>query len=245
MLDHITVRVADVHASHRLYNALLTELGQDPVEVEDEYVEWGEFGIAPANAERGVTTGHHIGLRAQSREQVDAFFARGVELGAEPDGEPGPRPEYGERYYGAFLRDPDGGSIEAVHDSGVGTEGVVDHMSLGVGDFTAQQAFGRALMPLVGWEVRADDPDRLRIGDGMTSAISWIDDGRPPTRGLHVGFFVETAAEVHEFHRALVAAGYEDDGGPGPRSEYSAGYYGAFVLDEDGNSYEAMTRVYS
>ncbi len=114
MLDHITVRVADVHASHRLYNALLTELGQDPVEVEDEYVEWGEFGIAPANEERGVTSGHHIGLRAQSREQVDAFHRAALAAGGHDNGAPGLRPQYHASYYAAFVLGPDGHNIEVV-----------------------------------------------------------------------------------------------------------------------------------
>lgn len=243
MLDHITIRVADVDASHEFYDALLAELGQEPAPDDDDYIEWGKFGVAQANRERGVTRGHHIGLRAQSREQVDAFHERGLSLGATSDGEPGPRPQYGENYYGAFLRDPDGGSIEAVHDSGTGTTGIVDHMTLGAGDFGAQKAFAQALLPLIGWNERADEPARFRIGDSQTSAISWLGDGRAPTTGLHIGFGLATTELVDEFHRALVAAGYADDGAPGLRPEYSEGYYGAFVTDPDGNSFEAMTRV--
>jgi catechol 2,3-dioxygenase-like lactoylglutathione lyase family enzyme len=64
-------------------------------------------------------------------------------------------------------------------------------------------------------------------------------DGGPLTRNVHIAFPVPENAAVDEFHRALVAAGYRDNGGPGER-RYHPGYYGAFVLDPDGNNIEAV-----
>ena len=56
-----------------------------------------------------------------------------------------------------------------------------------------------------------------------------------------MAFPAETNAAVDEFHRVLVAAGYRDDGPPGERDVYHAGYYGAFVLDPDGSSVELVS----
>jgi hypothetical protein len=48
-------------------------------------------------------------------ELVDRFHRAGVDAGYSSDGEPGPRPQYAPEYYGAFLLDPDGNNVEAVH----------------------------------------------------------------------------------------------------------------------------------
>jgi hypothetical protein len=60
------------------------------------------------------------------------------------------------------------------------------------------------------------------------------------TRRLHIAFVAPSRAGVDEFWRAGTSAGYRDDGRPGARPQYSAGYYGAFLLDPDGNSTEAV-----
>jgi catechol 2,3-dioxygenase-like lactoylglutathione lyase family enzyme len=61
----------------------------------------------------------------------------------------------------------------------------------------------------------------------------------PVTRGLHIGFRAPSRGEVDEFWRTGTAAGYRDDGAPGPRPQYTEDYYGSFLLDPDGNSAEA------
>lgn len=67
-----------------------------------------------------------------------------------------------------------------------------------------------------------------------------------PTAPLHIGFVARSRGEVDAFHRAGVEAGFEDNGGPGVREQYSseaAGlYYAAFLLDPDGNNIEAVYR---
>ena len=62
----------------------------------------------------------------------------------------------------------------------------------------------------------------------------------PATRRLHIGFAAPSRAHVDEFWQAGTAAGYPDDGAPGLRPEYRDDYYGAFLLDPDGNSAEAV-----
>ena len=61
------------------------------------------------------------------------------------------------------------------------------------------------------------------------------------TRRLHIGFAAPSREHVDAFWRAGTEAGYQDDGAPGPRPQYHADYYGAFLLDPDGNSAEAST----
>ena len=63
---------------------------------------------------------------------------------------------------------------------------------------------------------------------------------RPLTENIHLAFVAPNARKVDEFHRVALAAGYRDNGAPGERPEYHAGYYGAYVLDPDGNNVEAV-----
>jgi catechol 2,3-dioxygenase-like lactoylglutathione lyase family enzyme len=66
--------------------------------------------------------------------------------------------------------------------------------------------------------------------------------GDAVTRRVHVGFVAESRDAVHAFWQAGVGAGHPSDGEPGPRPQYSAEYYGGFLLDPDGNSAEAVHR---
>ena len=76
------------------------------------------------------------------------------------------------------------------------------------------------------------------VGDCFS--FSLIDDGRPPTEHVQLAFRAADDAPVRAFHAAALAAGYEDNGGPGERAVYHPGYYGAFLLDPDGNNVEAV-----
>src|SRR5215210_720359 len=119
MLDHVTLRVADLAASRRFYETVLPTLGVTPTYADDELVEWDDFGISPATEEKPVTRRLHIGFGAASRDHVRAFCEAGVGAGYRDDGAPAPRPEYGPDYFGGFLLDPDGNSAEAVHHDDV------------------------------------------------------------------------------------------------------------------------------
>lgn len=70
--------------------------------------------------------------------------------------------------------------------------------------------------------------------------LAQADDRHPPTRGLHVGFAAPSRAAVDAFWEAGVRAAHADDGAPGLRPQYVADYYGAFLVDPDGNSAEAV-----
>jgi catechol 2,3-dioxygenase-like lactoylglutathione lyase family enzyme len=236
MLDHVTIRVSDVAESRHFYSAVL-----DRGPVGDEYLEWDDFSIAPTEAERPVTRHLHVAFAARSREEVDAFWQRGVEAGYPSDGEPGPRPLYTPDYYGGFLLDPDGNSVEAVHRP-PRTEGgpPIDHLWLGVSDLEASRRFYETIAPVLGLRVGEGDlPDYVFVA-GSGRHLALVADGRPPTENVHLAFPVPDDDTVGEFHRVALAAGYRDNGAPGERPEYHAGYVGAFVLDPDGNNVEAV-----
>jgi predicted lactoylglutathione lyase len=57
---------------------------------------------------------------------------------------------------------------------------------------------------------------------------------------VHIAFRARSRAEVDAFHRAALAAGGSDNGGPGIRPQYHLNYYGAFILDPDGYNIEAV-----
>src|SRR6185503_19398027 len=97
-----------------------------------ELSEWDDFG---AVEEDFVSRNLHVAFGVPSRDEVDAWWRRIVDAGYESAGEPGPRPQYGETYYGAFVLDPDGNSAEAVHHER--SSHGVDHLWLGTRDVAA------------------------------------------------------------------------------------------------------------
>jgi predicted lactoylglutathione lyase len=92
------------------------------------------------------------------------------------------------------------------------------------------------LAPL-GYELRWEEPEQQLAEWGDFSIAA---DGKPLTRDVHVAFAAKSREEVDAFHRAALEAGYRDNGPPGERPVYHEGYYGAFVLDPDGNNVEAV-----
>ena len=113
MFDHVTIRVSDRTTSRRFYELAL---GGTPVTVEP-YDEWHDFSLAQAGGDRPPTRRLHVAFVTTSEAEVDAFSRRLTDAGYVDDGRPGPRPEYHEGYYGAFVLDPDGNNVEAVfHD---------------------------------------------------------------------------------------------------------------------------------
>jgi catechol 2,3-dioxygenase-like lactoylglutathione lyase family enzyme len=236
MLDHVTIRVSDLAASRAFYSIVL-----DGEPEGEAFLEWDDFSIAPVEDDRPLTRHLHVGFAAPSHEHVDAFWRRGIEAGYRSDGEPGLRPRYTPDYYGGFLLDPDGNSIEAVHRPGRSETGPqIDHLWVGVSDLAASRRFYETIAPALG----------LRVGEGKLPNyvfvtrdgrhLALIADGRPPTEHVHLAFPVLDAETVAEFHRIATSAGYRDNGGPGERPEYHPGYVGAFVLDPDGNNVEAV-----
>lgn len=237
-IDHVTLRAGDLGASLALFSSSFELLGFSGSRYDgDGLHEWNDFSIAPADAEHPPTRGLHVAFAARSRKQVDAWWDALTSAGHPDDGAPGPRPQYGPTYYGAFLRDPDGNSVEAVHhDRSDPASGVVDHLWIRVGDLAASKRFYRAVAEAVGAGVR-DAGHRVQI---VTDSGTFSVREGQLTEHLHLALGVSDSVTVAEFHRAGLARGGRDNGAPGERQEYHAGYYGAYLLDPDGNNIEAV-----
>jgi catechol 2,3-dioxygenase-like lactoylglutathione lyase family enzyme len=238
VLDHVTIRVSDREASERFYRTVLPTLGIEPTHEAEHFLEWDDFGLAAATDEKPVTRRLHVAFAAPSREHVDEFWRAGTAAGYRDDGAPGPRPQYSEDYYGGFLLDPDGNSAEAVHHGDTSRRsGNVDHLWIRVADVAAAKRFYETIAPYARLRLGHDSADRAQFTavDGSFSLVAG-----EPTENVHLAFPAADDATVDAFHRAAVEAGYRDNGAPGERTIYHPGYYGAFVLDPDGNNVELV-----
>lgn len=238
MFDHVTVRVFDRRASERFYETVLATLGIRRTSSGEEYAEWDDFSLAAASGDRPVTCGLHVGFSAPSRGHVDDFWRVGTAAGYPDDGGPGSRPQYGDDYYGAFLLDPDGSSAEAVHHGSLRVGGVIDHLWIRVADVGAARRFYETVAPHAGFRLATDTAERAQFA-GASGSFSVV--AGTPTENVHLAFPASDNATVDAFHRAATEAGYRDNGAPGERPVYHAGYYAAFVLDPDGNNVELVS----
>jgi catechol 2,3-dioxygenase-like lactoylglutathione lyase family enzyme len=238
VFDHVTIRVSDRDASVRFYDTVLRALGIEQSVPGDEYAEWDDFSLAAAGEGKPVTRHLHIGFVAPDRARVDEFWRVGTEAGYRSDGEPGLRPQYSDDYYGAFLLDPDGNSVEAVHHGSLRQGGNVDHLWIRVSDLEASTRFYETVGPAAGFRAGRELNGRTHFAcmSGSFSVVA----GTPATEHVHLAFAAADDETVDRFHREATAAGYRDNGAPGERAEYHPGYYGAFVLDPDGNNVEVV-----
>jgi catechol 2,3-dioxygenase-like lactoylglutathione lyase family enzyme len=119
MFNHVSVGTRDLARATRFYDATLGALGYRRTLSEDFGCAWGvawpEFWVTtPAEGEATAGNGVHVALIAPSRAAVDAFHAAALAEGGSDAGAPGER-DYTPDYYAAFVRDPDGNKLEAVH----------------------------------------------------------------------------------------------------------------------------------
>jgi catechol 2,3-dioxygenase-like lactoylglutathione lyase family enzyme len=119
---------------------------------------------------------------------------------------------------------------------------VIDHVAIGVSDVRASRRFYlAALAPLGFGELGQWSDDAQEVAFGPKGYDDFAITARYPVNGGgHVAFAADSREQVDEFYDAAIAAGGTDNGGPGVRTEYSPGYYGAFVLDPDGYNVEAV-----
>jgi catechol 2,3-dioxygenase-like lactoylglutathione lyase family enzyme len=116
VIDHVKLHVADAERSRAFYEQALAPLGYRVImQPAPGLVGMGtgfpDFWVAQSDA----PTVAHVALRAEDREAVDAFHAAALAAGGRDNGAPGLRPQYHPGYYGAFVLDPDGNNVEAVH----------------------------------------------------------------------------------------------------------------------------------
>ncbi len=128
---------------------------------------------------------------------------------------------------------------------------MLDHTGIVVSDLGAARKFYDALANALGLTTVDNGPEAFLLGRGMDEypylwigtlrPSYWVDGSRAGLNQMHVAFAAKDKGQVDAFHKAALVAGGRDNGAPGPRA--GAGeYYGAFVLDPDGNNIEACCR---
>ncbi|MEM7413727.1 MAG: VOC family protein [Myxococcota bacterium] len=123
MLDHVSIPVADLERAARFYDVTLEPLGLTRTKERPNAIGYGPADrpapcfwlLRASSAERAQPgVGLHISFEAPDRTSVDGFFDTAVRHGARSAGAPGPRREYTQPFYGAFVLDLDGFKVEAV-----------------------------------------------------------------------------------------------------------------------------------
>lgn len=121
MIDHVSIAVSDLQHSGRFYTAVLGTLGLTRLADKPATIGFGKkypefwINLRPELARVDPQSGAHICLRAASREAVIAFHQAAIKGGGTVEAPPKMWPQYNERYFAAFTRDPDGNRIEVVH----------------------------------------------------------------------------------------------------------------------------------
>lgn len=124
---------------------------------------------------------------------------------------------------------------------------MLDHVSIPVSDLERSSSFYDAVLAPLGVERRIERTGAIGYGAGPVPGF-WLlardpdPGGATPGKGLHVCFHAANAEAVHAFHAAGLAHGARDAGAAGPRPHYTAGFYGAFLIDPDGYKIEATWR---
>jgi catechol 2,3-dioxygenase-like lactoylglutathione lyase family enzyme len=113
MFSHVTVGTRDLERAERFYDAVLVPLGltRRVVTPLPRFYVYRPFNGEPAT----VGNGGMVAFLAPSKEAVETAYAGGLSHGGTDEGGPGPRPHYGDGYFGAYLRDPDGNKVHIVH----------------------------------------------------------------------------------------------------------------------------------
>src|SRR5690348_7953072 len=162
MFDHVTIRASDRGATERFYDTVLEPLGISKSHADADGAMWQGLGMYAVDGTHPATRGLHIGFVAPSREHVDRFWEAGTRAGYRDDGAPGPRPEYGDDYYGGFLLDPDGNSAEAVHHETAAGR-VIDHLWIRVSELQASKDFYARVARFGGFRLNRERPHRVQF----------------------------------------------------------------------------------
>ena len=115
------------------------------------------------------------------------------------------------------------------------------HVQISVADFPRALRFWRAALEPLGFVAQHVDEAAKSAGFGPEGKVRfWIGVGTSSKGPVHLAFRAKDTDAVRRFHAAALGAGGRDNGAPGPRPDYGAQYWAAFVLDPDGNNVEAV-----
>lgn len=119
IISHVSIGTNDYEKARAFYDAVLPSLEINVIMEHPCAIAYGrrypEFWVCSPHDGNpaSIGNGFHMGFIAASKAQVHAFYDAAIAAGATCDGPPGPRPIYGEPYYGCFVLDLDGHKIEA------------------------------------------------------------------------------------------------------------------------------------
>lgn len=116
---------------------------------------------------------------------------------------------------------------------------MIDHLGLVVANYAVSVTFYRQALAPLGYGLVEEAGDHAGFGP-PGRPLFWLREGPQPHTAVHVAFVAADRDAVDAFHTAALAAGAINNGGPGLRPLYHPNYYGAFVLDPDGNNIEAV-----
>lgn len=122
IMSHVSIGTNNFAKAVAFYDKVLKTIGAKRVHDLSEYnaIAYGkvfpEFWVQTPHDEKPAQVGNgtHFAFLAKNKEEVHSFFEAAIKMGGLSDGEPGPRPHYGQQYYGCFIRDLDGNKIEAM-----------------------------------------------------------------------------------------------------------------------------------
>lgn len=115
---------------------------------------------------------------------------------------------------------------------------MLDHIGLAVTDYQKSKKFYETALKPLNYEIIMEFENGGGFGKNKKPDF-WIHQGEA-TKAIHVAFACETREMVDSFYKAAIEASGKDNGGPGLREHYHPDYYGAFILDPDGNNIEAV-----
>ena len=116
---------------------------------------------------------------------------------------------------------------------------MIDHLGFDVSDYEASKRFYQEALAPLGYELLMEFEGGVPGFGKQGKPDFWIATRGEPQTGVHVAFVSSDRETVDRFYEAAIAAGGADNGPPGPRPLYHEHYYGAYVLDPDGNNVEA------
>ena len=116
----------------------------------------------------------------------------------------------------------------------------MDHISIPITDTTATRKFYEACLEPLGWRLRGSRDGRYVGFDKPGNPVLYFGVAEAAPSRVHLAFVASDEGAVRAFFEAALANGGRDNGPPGPRPDYGAGYYAAFVLDPDGHNVEAV-----
>ncbi len=123
---------------------------------------------------------------------------------------------------------------------------MIDHTGVSMSNPKKSRAFYDAALAPLGYRVMMEIPlehtgGKVVLGYGVPPKPDfWLAEGPPQQPHIHIAFRADNHAQVDAFYKAAIAAGGRDNGAPGPRAHYHKDYYGAFVLDPDDHTIEAV-----